>query len=117
MATELVISFPDEPPSTAGENITDLKKHLQMVAPEVEASQERTDTNSQDMGTTLAIILAAPAVVSLAKGIADWLAMRGSKPKVTIRDSKGNTILELDNMPSRDVRILLEGKIGEAVGQ
>lgn len=117
MATELLISFPDEALSDAGANVVDLKEHLAMVAPAVQTDQRRTDPNSQDMGATLAIVLGAPAVVSLAKGIADWLKMRASKPRITVRNSEGQIILELENISSADVRPLLEGKIGDAVGR
>jgi len=117
LATELLISFPDEPLSDAGTNVADLKDHLAMVAPAVEADQRRTDGSTQDMGATLAIVLGAPAVIALAKGIADWLKMRASRPKLVIRNAEGKTILELDNMPSDDVRAILESKIGEAVGR
>jgi hypothetical protein len=117
MATELLITFPEESLNEAGSNVVDLKEHLAMVAPTVETEQRRTDASAQDMGATLAILLGAPAAVALAKGIADWLVMRASKPKLVIRNREGQTILELDNMPSGDVRALLEGKIGAAVGQ
>ncbi len=117
MSTELLISFPDESLDEAGSNIADLKEHLAMVAAGIETHQRRADPNAQDMGATLAIVLAAPAVVAVAKGIADWLKMRAAKPKLVIRNKEGQSILELDNMSTGDVRALLEGKIGDAVGQ
>lgn len=117
LPTQFLISFPDEPVGEAGAAVADLREHLAIVAPAVEADQRRTDASSQDMGATLAIVLGAPAVVALAKGIADWLKMRGSKPRVVIRNAQGEIILELENIPSADVRPLLEGKIGDAVGR
>lgn len=117
METEFFITFPNEGPNIAGENVIDLQKHLAAVAPNVNLDRKKTDNNSQDIGTILTVILAGPAVVALAKGISDWLAKQASKPKLIIRDGQGNTIVELDNMPSKDVRALLEGKLGEAVGR
>ncbi len=117
MSTELLISFPDASLDEAGSNVADLKEHLAMVAAGVETEQRRTNAGAQDMGATLAIVLGSSAVVALAKGIADWLKMRASKPKLVIRNHEGQPILELDNMSTEDVRALLEGKIGDAVGQ
>ena len=116
MTTEFTIGFVDANSADAGTYAADLKDHLAMVAPDVQARQLRTDPHAMDMGATLGIVLAAPAIVALAKGIADWLKMRGSKPKLVIyRD--GKKLIELDNMPGDDVFELLEGKLGEVVGK
>jgi hypothetical protein len=117
MGTELLISFSDVSLDEAGSNAEDLKRHLEMVAPGVEAEQRRTDSRAQDMGAILAIILAGPAVVAVAKGIADWIRMQGKKPGLVISNSEGKEILRIDDMSSGDLRALLEGKIGDTVGQ
>jgi len=119
MGTELLISFSDVSLDEAGSNAEDLKRHLEMVAPGVEAEQRRTDSRAQDMGAILAIILAGPAVVAVAvaKGIADWIRMQGKKPGLVISNSEGKEILRIDDMSSGDLRALLEGKIGDTVGK
>ena len=117
MGTELLISFPDVSLPDAGSAAEDLKRHLEMVSPDVEVEQRRTDSDSQDMGATLAIVLAGPAVVALAKGMADWIRMQANKPEVVIRNGEGKEILRINDMPSGDLRALLEGKIGDAIGR
>ena len=53
----------------------------------------------------------------MAKGIADWIRMQGKKPGLVISNSEGKEILRIDDMSSGDLRALLEGKIGDTVGQ
>lgn len=117
MGTELLISFADVSLDEAGSNVEDLKSHLEVVAPGVMAEQRRTDDRAMDMGATLAIMLAGPAVVAVARGIADWIRMQGKKPRMVIRNSEGKEILLIDDMSAKDLRTLLEGKLGDAVGQ
>jgi hypothetical protein len=117
MGTELLISFSDVTLDEAGSNAEDLKRHLEMVAPAVQAEQRRTDNHAQDMGATLAVILAGPAVVALARGIADWIRMQAKKPGLVIKNSQGKEILRINDMSASDLRALLESKIGDAVGQ
>ena len=62
MKTELLISFSEVSLDEAGSNAEGLKRHLEMVAPGVEAEQRRTDSRAQDMGAILAIILVAPVI-------------------------------------------------------
>lgn len=118
MPTELTLSFEDVSLAEASEYAADLRQHLTTVAPGVQATARRADPNAQDMGATLALVLGAPAVVVLAKGLATWLRMRQeSKAKVIIRDAAGNVLVEIVNVRSADVRALLEGKLGDAVGR
>jgi hypothetical protein len=117
MGTELLISFSDVSLDEAGSNAEDLKRHLEMVAPGVEAEQRRTDSRAQDMGAILAIILAGPAVVAVANGIADWIRMQGKKPGLVISNSEGKEILRIDDISRGDLRALLQGKIGDTVGR
>jgi hypothetical protein len=118
MGTELLISFSAVSLNEAGSDAEDLKRHLEMVAPGVEVEQRRADSRAQDMGAILAIILAGPAVVAVSKGIADWIRMQGKKkPGLVISNSEGKEILRIDDMSSGDLRALLEGKIGDTVGQ
>jgi hypothetical protein len=117
MGTELLISFSEVSLDEAGSNAEALKTHLEMVAPGVEAEQRRTDSRKQDMGAILVIILAGPAVVAVAKGIADWIRMQGKKPGLVISNAEGKEILRIDDMSSGDLRALLEDKIGDTVGQ
>jgi hypothetical protein len=65
----------------------------------------RSDQDAMDFGTTLVVILAAPAVVQLAKGIAAWLG-RTHSSKVTITRSDGKVVVE--NIGAREAATLAE---------
>jgi len=118
MATELTLSLEDVSLAEASAFVDDLRQHLTTVTPGVRATARRADPNAQDMGSTLVLVLGAPAVVALAKGIADYLRMRQeSKAKLIIRDVAGNVLVEIHNVRSADVRAVLEGKLGDAVGR
>ncbi len=118
MATELMLTFETETAAQANQYAADLAQHLKAAAPAVDARQRRTDPNAQDFGASIVLILGAPAVVALAKGIADWLRMsQTAKSKLVIRDKNRNTVIEIDNARSSDLRALLEGKLGDAVGR
>jgi hypothetical protein len=78
---------------------------LQDFDPEIKARRVRTDVDAMDFGTVLEIFLAAPAIVELAQGIADWLA-RSPSSKLTIIGPDGTTIVE--NISARDASGLAE---------
>jgi hypothetical protein len=113
---EIIVCF-DGTTAAEGNVLADnLKRHLGQVAPHVSGKRRRNDGNAQDMGATLVLLLGAPAVVALAKGIADWIRMR-PQARLTIRDKAGNVILEIKDAKSSDVRALLEGKLSDVVGR
>ena len=118
MTTELLLSFETDNLALANENADALAQHLQMAAPTVTTERRRSDPNAQDFGATLVLILGTPAIAALAKGVADWLRMnQDANAKLVIRDKQGHAIVEIDNVRSGDVRALLEGRLGEAVGR
>lgn len=115
---ELFLGFESVSVAEANEHAANLMEHLMLVAPGCQADQHRTARNAQDFGATLVLVLGAPAVVAVAKGISDWLRMREmAGSKVVIRDKDGNIVVELNNIRSADVRALLESKLGDAVGR
>ena len=48
----------------------------------------KEDPNNQDFGGTLVLVLAAPASVVVAKGVANWLARRGRQITITGPDGE-----------------------------
>lgn len=116
METELILSFDTESTADGNIDVEDLQRHLELVAPAVRTEQCRSDADAQDLGATLVLILGTPAIIAFAKGVADWLRMR-EKTSLVIRDRKGNTIVELKDARSTDVRALLEGKLGDVIGR
>jgi hypothetical protein len=118
MPAELLITFETTDLALANENAEALAQHLGMTAPMVRTEIRRSDPNAQDLGASLVLVLGAPAIVALAKGIADWLRMQQlPQSKLVIRDREGIAIVEIDNARSCDIRALLEGKLGEAIGR
>jgi hypothetical protein len=75
----------------------------------------RQNPNGQDLGSIVSIVLAAPVVVELARGIADYLRRLAPKER-TIVLSDAKTRLELSN-PTQDdltktIRAFLEATSG-----
>jgi hypothetical protein len=83
----------------AGKAAESLRQTLLDIDPTIEAERVRTDPTAMDFGASLAVVLAAPAIGELAKGIANWLG-RIHTSKLTIVDSDGSTIVE--NISARD---------------
>jgi hypothetical protein len=82
-----------------------LRRSLLEIDPTIKAKQARTDEEAMDFGTSLAVILATPAVITLAKGISNWLA-RTPTSKLTVIGPNGKTIVE--NISAKDAADLAE---------
>lgn len=93
---------------------TELEQWLKANVDDLELSRVKDDTESQDAGTILVAVLAAPAVVEfakgpvleLAKGIADWLRKR--RATVTI-GADGSVTTE--NVRADDVERIIVGAL------
>jgi hypothetical protein len=88
-----MIRFEGMPPSDAGLAAENLLRSLRYSNPTFVGKRVRTDPEAMDFGSVLAVALAAPAVVELAKGIANWLA-RTHSSRVTIVGPDGVAIAE-----------------------
>jgi hypothetical protein len=82
-----------------------LRRTLQDCDPAIRAQLVRTDLDALDLGTALEIVLAAPAIIELAKGISSWLG-RTHSGRVTVTDAQGAIIVE--NITARDAAGLAE---------
>jgi len=89
----------------AGVAAESLRRSIQDVDPTIQAERVRNDPEAMDFGGGLAIILAAPAVIELAKAISNWLA-RTHSSKVTVIGPDGTAIVE--NISARDAATLAE---------
>jgi hypothetical protein len=89
----------------AGRAAESLRRTLQEVDPMIQAKRVRTDVEALDFGASLAVILATPAMLTLAKGISNWLA-RTPTSKLTIIGADGKTIVE--NIGAADAAELAE---------
>jgi hypothetical protein len=100
-----LIRFDTMEAADAGRAAESLRRALHEVDPAIEARRVRTDPNAMDFGSALEIVLAAPAFIELARGIANWLA-RSHTSKVTIIAQDGTAIVE--NIGARDAVNLAE---------
>ncbi len=89
----------------------ELRNALLDASDAVEVNIVRDDPKSLDFGTTLSIILAAPAVTAIAKALGDWLKLRASA-SVTMSTPNGDVVI--NNISAKDAasigRLLLEKK-------
>jgi hypothetical protein len=72
-----------------------LRQQILDSSPDVSIQLEKEDSNTMDFGTTLVLVLGAPAIVTIAQGIANYLAR-----------ARGRIIIE------KDGRIIAEGISG-----
>src|SRR5207302_8357899 len=100
-----LIRFDTLEAAEAGRAAESLRRALHEVDPAIEARRVRTDPSAMDFGSALEIVLAAPAFIELARGIANWLA-RSHTSKLTIIAQDGITIVE--NIGARDAVNLAE---------
>lgn len=73
------IRFEDLSVAEAGQRVTELREDLLDLSPDIEAKIVKDDPSTQDFGTTLILFLGAPAVVIIARGIADYLRRRAGR--------------------------------------
>jgi hypothetical protein len=97
----LVITFPERSAAEGGRLAESLADALRDLDPSIEAERRSDRPDTQDLGATLAVILAAPAVAELAKGLASWLA-RNSGVRIEV-SRNGKIILSGTHLDSKDV--------------
>lgn len=93
-----ILRFENISTATAGRKIAVLRQQLLDDCPGVQADIRKDDKTSQDFGATHVLVLGAPAVVVLAKGIEKFLS----------RDREGELVIE------RDGRLIFRGNSGDA---
>lgn len=89
----------------------ELKEVLLDAHEEVRVERKREDPEAQDFGALLSIVLAAPAAVAVAKGIANWLMRHRG---VTIRVETKDGILVADHLTTASALELVKTFKGEA---
>jgi Effector Associated Constant Component 1 len=111
MPTEhrLTLSFEGADVAEANRFAAELAERLRDADTLIDVRETRADPNAQDFGATLVLLLAAPAVVALAKGVSAWLAMRPNA-KVTLKRKDGTVIAS--GLTSADARAVIEQRLG-----
>ena len=99
------ISFDNSSAADANLWASELKEYILDVMPDVEVKQQHNTPYTQDLGTTLSLVLGTPAVIAVAKALGNWLA-RHRQAGITIRTPQGEIIGT--NLTSKDALKLAE---------
>ena len=84
----ITLRFEDVSVAEAGKKVAALREDLLDASTDISAEIRKEDSSTQDFGTTLVLVLGAPAVVAVAKGIADFLRRNRGKLLIEISGKK-----------------------------
>lgn len=87
MESDLILTLPDIKKDRANVLADDLRKELMRTAPALAFDKQRDDESAQDFGATIAVIITSAAATAIAKGIANFIAKRGTRVKLRIGDA------------------------------
>ncbi|KKG00841.1 hypothetical protein DU40_15250 [Methanosarcina mazei] len=73
-----IVTFEGVSPFDAQHYAEELQDVLLDATPDITVKRRRADPLTQDFGTTLILILGAPAVVAVVNAVRDWLIRRNS---------------------------------------
>ena len=104
----LTLSFDNADLGEANRFAAELGELLRDADAPIAVREARADPNAMDFGATLVIVLGTPAVIALAKGIADWLRMRPNA-RVTLKDKDGSVVAS--GLTSADARAIIEQRL------
>lgn len=88
--TRLTVAFDGVSAARAGELARELQEALLDTAPGVKTELTRADPQAMDLGATLVLLLGTPALVALAKGVADFIARE--REVLIVRDDRGEIV-------------------------
>jgi hypothetical protein len=97
----LIISFGDTSTADGNRLAGSLAETLKHSTPDIIVERRRERADTQDFGSTLAVIVGTAAFNSMAKGIATWLA-RNSGAKLEVR-REGKLLVTATHLESSDV--------------
>lgn len=87
------ISFTGATSADASRLAEDLAIFIQTNVEGADASVTGKAADAMDFGGTVALVLGTPAVIMLARGIADWIRRQGD-PDLVIKTTKGSVIVK-----------------------
>lgn len=98
----LLIRFDGMSSADANRAAVELRKQLRSkMGSEVTIDQVKENEETQDFGTTLAVVLGTPFAVALAKGVRDYIAKRGCR--IVLETPQGKLIATGDGVKNIDV--------------
>ncbi|MGW5384340.1 effector-associated constant component EACC1 [Nocardia sp. NPDC003963] len=98
----ITFSFADTDASEADALASDLTDSLREQLPQVSVTRTRTNKQNQDFGATVVAIAGAPFMITLASGIAKWLARR-SDAKLHMRRM---------GVDGQEIEVSVNGRLG-----
>ena len=90
---ELLVEFENADRAEAGQFARELREYILDTDSSVEAELRRSDQSLMDFGATLALLLAAPSVIAVAKGIQAFLG-RYQAASIRITGQGGSVVVE-----------------------
>ncbi|MCW5704594.1 MAG: hypothetical protein KIT82_18670 [Bradyrhizobium sp.] len=87
------ISFVGATPADASRLADDLAAYVRMHIDGAEVRVIGGSSDAMDFGATVALVLGTPAVIILARGIADWVRRQGD-PDLLIKTAKGSVTVK-----------------------
>lgn len=103
-ARRYTIQFTNVTTAEANRYAAELRETLLNASPDVQVMQQRDDSQSQDFGATLVLILGTPAIIAIAQGIKAWLEKRNSV-EITLNP---NGQIHGRNLSSKDAVAIVE---------
>jgi len=100
-----IINFDSASPADAHRYAEELRNILLDEVDDIQVQRKRNNTQAQDFGTTLVLILGAPAVVTAATAIGNWLQHR-STAALTLETPDRKIIVQ--NVTGKDAAKLAE---------
>lgn len=98
------IRFPELDSGGAGRAAMNLLDVIRDATPDVTAKLQKDDTTTQDIGTALVAVFGTPAIVLIARGIANWIS-RTRQTIVIERDGEKVTFKATGRVDENAVRI------------
>jgi hypothetical protein len=86
-----IITFETGSVADANRWAIELKEYILDATDEVSVEQQRDNPSSQDLGATLSLVLGAPAVLTVAKALGQWLVLH-RETSITIKTPQGEII-------------------------
>lgn len=110
------ININGDSPADISRYAEELRDMLLDVTPDIEVHRRRDNPYTQDFGATLVLVLGAPALVSIANALGNWLKLRSSA-SLTIETPDKKIVVQ--NITSQDAarlaHILLEDERKETL--
>lgn len=87
------INFVDVAAADAPRLAEDLAAFIKSHVDGVEAEVARGSSDKMDFGATVVLVLGAPAIVALTRGLADWIRKQGD-PELMIKTKHGSVTVK-----------------------